>query len=425
MKAERFRILAGILALRRFTAAELAAATGVNGNTIGSALRRQTSLGRFLQDTGETLRTKSGRPQKIWCIREDKLAEARALFDEVSGPALTRGEAAEAAAAAFADRDTRLMIRRHLLLASKARDPETRHEELEEAQDWLEHERERLADWTGEGFAIPDHVAAEMEELEAWFAGFDLNVDRLGFERHSWDPSHMTDWLTTGLERWFSPMAGPSLDAFHPLRLAPSADVGQERALVSQLLTVLKTADRLATVPLDWLLLALLMALPRLHDRRARNVVCDVLEQIGFDRVGRALQDHTEKAHNTPGMRRTVLHVLFALIDFPALLQNPTVLAWFTKLRVSKLWSEDHVGVYIRALEHLPDGDTMREVREREDDLRRWLDRLQHSDENWGRLTDGINDIGAISGRIRRLLKALSAPKGWSQFFCAGAEAAA
>jgi hypothetical protein len=83
MAEEEFRILAGALALGRFTATELVHTTGVKRNTVGSWLRRNVNyIQKEKSEAAERL-PGPGRPPVVWRIRDGAAPKIRAVLDSL------------------------------------------------------------------------------------------------------------------------------------------------------------------------------------------------------------------------------------------------------------------------------------------------------------------------------------------------------
>ncbi|WP_108880720.1 hypothetical protein [Anderseniella sp. Alg231-50] len=183
MSGEKFKIIAGMLALQRFTGAELAEASGVNPHTVNSWLRRKARDGKFICEESRQA-IKKGRPRIVWKVREEHLEMLRDEIAILSAMPHTQREAStqEEAAAAFEDNEIRDGIRYHLKRAAKAEDASERERELKKASLWYRHEKERLLDWINMGFNCPDDIREDMIELRQVLQGLSVNVDKLGLD---------------------------------------------------------------------------------------------------------------------------------------------------------------------------------------------------------------------------------------------------
>lgn len=403
MSSEKFKLLTGALALRQFTVGELSEAACVRPNTAKSWLQRNHSNGRYVTPTGLKRKPASGRPAQIWSLKQGADEFIRAELHELNIP-LNIGTPEEAASA-FADDDIRVLVRRHLLLAGRQRNPEMRCEELAEAQDWLQHEASRLRDWELRGFTCPRSVLDEIDVLKDWLHGLELCADRIGFEECGDNILSMADWFTRSIELWFEGPETAKRNAFSPLELAHHGDFTLRQALVRQLLVVFRTAEHVETFPADRIIGAFLMVLPRLDRGESQTAVCEILDNVGFDRIGNMLRRRMRNNRGSSRERLFINHVLAAFEVYPKLLQNNEIGAWFDALPSSRLWSPTFTVSYVAGVSHRPDAHMMRVIANFKQELNLLTRLLDEHEVDWIHETQGLKlDPVLIQARARLLI---------------------
>lgn len=406
MRGETFKILAGMLALRQFTGAELADATGVNPHTVNSWIRRKASEGKFVVEEGREHGGK-GRPRIIWAVREEDVEDLRREVADLSSMPQTQREISteDEAAEAFADTDVRDGIRYHMRRVARAESQAERGKELDKAHHWYQHERERLQDWIDAGFVCPEDVSSEVTELGQWLEGLTVSVDKLlGLDRKLRGVEAFADWLERAISAWFAP-DGPLFDAFAPLSFRLSDDGNRRQSLTSNLMILLETAENVATVPRERLLCALLMVLPRLTDPEAYRALCDVFARVGHDALGEAIQHRMENVHDIARQRKFIYQTLAGLEQHTPLLRNRIIGAWVDGLLTHRLYSPLYIVLLLLCLEHRPQADPSRLMVDKIEELDLLRMGINESSEEWLAVNQEVQHLtGYLEGHAERLL---------------------
>jgi hypothetical protein len=413
MNSEQYKVLAAALALDSFTARALSERAGVNINTVKAWLRRHDSL---VEATGERApaTSRGGRRAAVWRARDGAREEMARTLDlqwgEFRGELLTP----EDAMAAFADPEARVWVRKHLRRAARADDEAQRAQHLEQAREWFEHEQDLVADWRRNGFEPPADIAAEHQELQDQLDAFEIHVDRLRFDRRVADVQSTATWLVTSLNGWFQTAGHAASAAFDPLRLRRDG-----ASLEGQLATVVRMADQVADVSHDQLVVAMVVALGRSLRPDARVTLCETLLELTLRNVGAALRAHFGGPPGGLVERRDLLHVLAGMEDWPRLVFDDGIGAWFDSLQNSSHWADELAPFYVELAQYRPNAVRRFLLEGKYAPLTRISERISEHDREWDLLVTDLREprVGFLE-RIRRWLAEFGSPGGpdWQDF---------
>jgi hypothetical protein len=296
----------------------------------------------------------------------------------------------EDAMAAFADPEARVWVRKHLRRAARADDEAQRAQHLEQAREWFEHEQDLVADWRRNGFEPPADIAAEHQELQDQLDAFEIHVDRLRFDRHA------------------------ASAAFDPLRLRRDG-----ASLEGQLATVVRMADQVADVSHDQLVVAMVVALGRSLRPDARVTLCETLLELTLRNVGAALRAHFGGPPGGLVERRDLLHVLAGMEDWPRLVFDDGIGAWFDSLQNSSHWADELAPFYVELAQYRPNAVRRFLLEGKYAPLTRISERISEHDREWDLLVTDLREprVGFLE-RIRRWLAEFGSPGGpdWQDF---------
>lgn len=347
MQATQYRILAAAMALRQFTSRELAIRADANTNAVKAWLdRRKNDL---VEQTDEQRASGpgGGRPSRIWRIRKKAIPEITALLDGLWTELRHGLQDSDQIQAALNDPEARDRTRRYLRRAARARDEETRTAELEKANRWLTHELRIQGQLLHSDLPIAGPIAAETASLQRAVCGFESRVDRLRFDRRVDTLDKITRWLTDSLDECFLVQQSHQSVPFDPMV------INRDKPLAPQLMGMLATVKDLAGIPKDRFILGFLMSLRSVKTRRARETICDVLVEIGFETVANCLREQfTSSDHR--GAIPTLFRVLAGLCAFPRVVAEEPVGRWLEGLAYSSVLTDYVVPLYVYLIDHRP-----------------------------------------------------------------------
>lgn len=425
MSGETYKLLAGILALEEFTNAQLAEATGVNPHTVNSWLRRSNKAGRYVADGGTHDSAARGRPRKIWQLREEDAEDIRRELASLAGLPQTERDLSDTddAQQAFEDPDIRSDIYHHISRAEQAVSEIEREGALAKAQKWYDFETERLGAWEASGYTPPREVAEEMSRLQRRIQGLRFHMERLGNMAFR-GVDGFAEWFEEAIDRWFDDDT-PSDRAFDPLITVGFDAQHKQQGLQSALHIILATSEECSIISQDYLICGLIMAMARVRSSEAYMAIADVLEDLGYEIVGDALNVRLKAAHDNDSTHRFIHQALVGLAENPAMLQNQTIGAWADGLLSHRLYKSHLCLSLLQCLDRREQVDIRRLAREKHAELTSLRHAIVNEAEVWRDMNRGLarNHEEEVLTQLDRMLDLSRAvPDERVQFSSASAE---